>query len=146
MNHHFVEMLSELSDAGADFLVIGAHAVAAHGFLRGTRDLDIWIRPTRENAERVWRALVHFGAPLQNVTMDDLHTPEMIYQLGVDPTRIDFITTPTGLEFDEAWKNRVFVRVENREYPFLSKADVIRSKRATARPQDLVDADKLEKK
>ena len=144
MNRHFVEMLNELSDAGADFLVIGAHAVAAHGFLRGTRDLDIWIRPTRENAERVWQALVNFGAPLRNVTVDDLHTPELIYQLGVEPTRIDFITSPTGLEFAEAWENRVFIQVGDRQFPFLSKGDVIRSKRATARPQDLVDADKLE--
>ena len=144
MNRHFVEMLNALSDAGAEFLVIGAHAVAAHGYLRGTRDLDIWIRPTRDNADRVWRALVEFGAPLRNVTVDDLHTPELIYQLGVEPTRIDFITTPLGLEFDDAWQNRVFISVDGREFPFLGKSDVIRSKRATARPQDLVDADNLE--
>ena len=144
MNHHFVEMLNELSDAGADFLVIGAHAVAAHGFLRGTRDLDIWIRPTPDNAERVWQALVRFGAPLRGVTVTDLHTPELIYQLGVEPTRIDFITSPTGLEFDAAWAKRVLVKVGERQFPFLSKEDVIRSKRATARPQDLADVERLE--
>ncbi|HYO77682.1 MAG TPA: hypothetical protein VE010_14575 [Thermoanaerobaculia bacterium] len=92
MNRHFVEMLSELSAAGAEFLVIGAHAVAAHGFIRGTRDLAVWIRPTRENAERVWRALANFGAPLRGVTVEDLCTPELIYQLGVEPNRIDFLT------------------------------------------------------
>jgi hypothetical protein len=63
MNRDFVEMLSALSDAGADYLVIGAHALAAHGYARGTRDLDIWVRPTPQNAARVWRALVEFGAP-----------------------------------------------------------------------------------
>jgi hypothetical protein len=144
MNRDFVEMLSALSDAGAEFLVIGAHAVAAHGFLRGTRDLDIWIRPTAENAQRVWRALVEFGAPLRNVTIEDLHTPELVYQLGVEPQRIDFLTSPAGVEFEPAWSHRVFVRVGDREFPFLSKEDLIRSKRATARPQDLVDADNLE--
>ena len=144
MNRHFVEMLSALSDAGAEYLVIGAQALAAHGFVRGTRDLDIWIRPTRENAQRVWRALVAFGAPLQGVTIEDLCTPELIYQLGVEPNRIDFITTPVGVGFDDAWRNRVAMRVADRDYPFLSKADLITMKRATARPQDLVDADTLE--
>ncbi|MDQ3281085.1 MAG: hypothetical protein M3Q69_06710 [Acidobacteriota bacterium] len=146
MNRNFVEMLSELSDEGAEFLVIGAHAVAAHGYIRGTRDLDVWIRPTRDNAERVFRALVRFGAPLRDVTVEDLYAPERIYQLGVEPYRIDFITTPTGLDFAEAWSSRVAIRVNGREFPFVSKADLIRAKRATARPQDLVDADMLEKR
>jgi hypothetical protein len=144
MNRNFVEMLSALSDAGAEFLVIGAHAVAAHGVLRGTRDLDIWIRPTRQNAERVWRALAEFGAPLRDVTIEDLCTPELIYQLGVEPTRIDFITSPAGLDFESAWRDRVLIAVADREFPFLSKHDLIASKRAAARPQDLVDADNLE--
>lgn len=144
MNRDFVEMLSALSDAGAEYLVIGAHALAAHGYLRGTRDLDIWIRPTRENAQRVWRALAEFGAPLRGVTMEDLHTPELIYQLGVEPQRIDFITTPAGVEFDSSWRDRVMVRVSGRDFPFLNREDLIRSKRAAGRPQDLVDISHLE--
>jgi hypothetical protein len=146
MNRHFAEMLSELSDAGAEFLVIGAHAVAAHGFIRGTRDLDIWIRPTRENAERVWRALVSFGAPLRDVTVEDLCTPELIYQLGTEPTRIDFLTAPLGLDFEEAWRNREMFTVGDRQFPVLSKSDLIQSKRASARPQDLMDIANLERK
>ena len=144
MNRHFVEMLSELSAAGVEFLVIGAHAVAAHGFLRGTRDLDVWIRPVPENAQRVWRALVSFGAPLSNVTVHDLSTPGTIYQIGTDPMRIDILTAPAGVDFDEAWGNRAMIKVDGHTFPFLGKADLIKSKRAAGRRQDLLDLDHLE--
>jgi predicted nucleotidyltransferase len=144
MNHHFVEMLSELSDAEVEFLVIGAHAVAAHGYLRGTRDLDVWIRPVPENAQRVWRALVNFGAPLRDVTVHDLSTPGTIYQIGADPIRIDLLTAPAGVDFEEAWANRAMVTIDGRAFPFLGKADLIKSKRAAGRRQDLLDLDHLE--
>lgn len=145
MNQNFVEMLRALSAAGAEFLVIGAHAVAAHGYLRGTRDIDIWIRPTPENASRVWRALIDFGAPLQDVTVHDLSQQGMIYQIGVEPVRIDLLTEPAGLVFDEAWANRVAINVNGEPFPFLSKDDLIRSKRAAGRRQDLLDLDHLER-
>ena len=144
MNRHFVEMLKTLSAAGAEYLVIGAHAVAAHGYLRGTRGVDIWIRPTPENAARVWKALIAFGAPLGGVTVHDLSTPGTIYQIGVDPMRIDILTSPAGVEFDGAWANRAIVDVNGEPFPFLGREDLIRSKRATARRQDLLDLDHLQ--
>jgi len=145
MNRHFVEMLSALSDAGADYLVIGAHALAAHGYARGTRDLDIWVRPTPENAARVWRALADFGAPLEKFTVDDLSTPGTICQIGVEPARIDLLTSPAGVKFDESWQRRLTVLVKDREFPFIGRDDLIASKRAAGRPNDFRDIEELER-
>jgi hypothetical protein len=145
MNRHFVEMLSALSDAGADYLVIGAHALAAHGYARGTKDLDIWVRPTPENAKRVWRALIEFGAPLEKLAVEDFYTPGTICQIGIDPARIDLLTSPAGVDFDQAWNRRVMVEVKDREYAFVGRDDLIASKRAAGRPNDLRDIEELER-
>lgn len=144
MNRHFVEMLRALSEAGVEYLVIGAHAAGAHGHVRATKDLDVWIRPSRENAERVRDALAVFGAPLEELTIEDLIAPGTVYQIGIDPVRIDILTSPAGLDFDQAWKNRLLVEIEGDRFFFLGKKDLIRGKRATGRPQDLLDADALE--
>jgi predicted nucleotidyltransferase len=144
-NRHFAEMLRALSDAGADFLIIGGYAVAAHGFVRATLDIDIWVRPTRENAVRVMRALIEFGAPLHGMTEQDLTTPGMIYQIGVKPSRIDILTAASGVGFDEAWAARISTTIDGREYPVIGLSELIANKRASGRPQDLTDIDRLEK-
>ena len=145
MNRDFAEMLNALSAAGVEYLIVGAHAVALHGHLRATKDLDIWIRPTRENATRVWAALASFGAPLREVTQEDLATPGTIYQLGIEPNRIDFINDIPGVQFESAWANRTMATIDGVEYPVIGRADLIRNKRATGRPHDLEDADALER-
>jgi hypothetical protein len=145
MNRDFAEMLDALSGAQADFLVVGAHALAAHGRPRATGDLDLWVRPTRENAERVWRALTTFGAPLGELTLDDLATPDVVFQIGVVPSRIDILTALTSLEFEEAWSRRELFEVEGRVLPFLSREDLIRNKSALGRPRDLADVDDLQR-
>src|SRR3954453_10328982 len=99
-------MLFELSAAGADFLVVGAHALAAHGLPRATGDIDIWVQPTKENADRVWQAIESFGAPNRNLARDDLYTPNTVFQIGVEPQRIDILTSIDGVEFAEAWQDR----------------------------------------
>lgn len=144
LNRHFVEMLSALSDANAEFLIVGAHAVAAHGHYRATKDIDVWINPTSENVSRVWRALGEFGAPLYQLTINDLLTPGTIYQIGVDPIRIDILNCIEPLVFEEAWSRRVNIEVDGRTYPFLGREDLIRSKRAAGRPHDLRDIEALE--
>lgn len=144
MNRDYVEMLNELSAAGAEFLLIGAHAVAAHGYLRATKDLDIWVRPTRENAARVWTALVRFGAPLRDVTVEDFATRGTIYQMGVDPDRIDIITEPAGAEFEDAWQRRITAVVDGVPYPVIGREDLIATKRAAGRREDLLDIERLE--
>ncbi|HQR46016.1 MAG TPA: hypothetical protein PLB02_01560 [Thermoanaerobaculia bacterium] len=145
MNPDFVEMLSELSASGAEFLVVGAHALAAHGFPRATGDLGIWVRADSENAPRVLEALRQFGAPLFDLSVDDLSKPGTVFQIGTAPARIDILTGVSGVTFDEAWPRRTTVKIGVLAVGVIGRADLIRNKRATGRPQDLVDADNLER-
>ena len=144
MNPDFAEMLAALSEARADFLVIGAHAVAVHGRPRATGDLDIWVRPTPENATRVWAALVAFGAPLHELTLQDLVADDVVFQIGLAPNRIDLLTTIGGVTFDEAWPRRTTVALWGQSVPVIGREDLIRSKQATGRPRDLADVAELE--
>lgn len=147
MNRDFVEMLQELSGAGAEFLVVGGYALAAHDNPRATKDIDIWVRPTLENAERVWSALARYGAPMHELTVADLSVPGLIFQLGVPPQRIDILTVIAGVTFDEAWPNRITSTDPETgvQYQVIGKAELIANKRAVGRPQDLVDVDHLER-
>ena len=144
MNLDFAEMLSALSEAGAEFLIVGAHALAAHGIPRATGDLDIWVRPTAANARRVMQALASFGAPLGGLTIEDLTRPDTVFQIGVPPSRVDILTGVTGVQFDEAWPRRVALDLEGTEVPVIGWDDFIRNKRATGRPKDLADIDGVE--
>lgn len=146
MSRDFVEMLSALAAAGADFLIVGAHAVAAHGEPRATGDLDIWVRPSADNAERVHRALREFGAPLHDLTIDDLSAAYTVFQIGVAPARIDILTAITGVSFERAWANRVMIDVEGLSVPCIGKRELIDNKRALGRPKDLADIDSLHRK
>ena len=143
MNRDFAEMLDALSAADADFLIVGAHALAAHGRPRATGDLGIWIRQTSDNAKRVWRALTQFGAPLAQISIDDLARPEVVFQIGIVPARIDLLTSLTAIDFDSAWQRRQIIDVEGRALPFLSREDLIANKTAVGRPRDLADIDDL---
>lgn len=111
MNPDFRDMLFMLSEEGADFMLVGAYALAAHGLPRSTGDMDLWVRCSVENAERVWRALRRFGAPLLDLTLDDLKTPDIVFQIGVAPHRIDLLTSIAGVEFEEAWPERTEIEV-----------------------------------
>jgi len=137
-------MLSALSDAGVEFLVVGAHALAVHGRPRATGDLDVWINPTADNVANVWRALSAFGAPLDDLREEDLTKPEVVFQIGIVPKRIDILTSVTGLVFDEAWGRRIKARYGEVEVPVIGREDLIRNKRELGRPRDLADADELE--
>jgi hypothetical protein len=144
MNRDFVEMLSALSAARAEFLVVGAHAVAAHGVPLATGDLDIWVRPSPQNAERVFTALQAFGAPLLDLTHEDLSRPGIVFQIGVVPCRIDILTEITGVDFDQAWQSRLESKIEGIHVDFIGRSELIANKRATGRPKDLADVAALE--
>lgn len=144
MNRDFVEMLSALHVAGADYLVVGAYALAAHGLPRATGDLDLWVRPTPDNARRVHAALHAFGAPLADLTVDDLVSPDLVFQIGVAPARIDILTGVSGLRFEEAWPGRITVRIASLDVPVLGREALLRNKRAAGRPRDLADIAELE--
>jgi hypothetical protein len=137
-------MLAALSAERAEFLVVGAHALAAHGRPRATGHLDVWIKPTPENAARVWGALVVFGAPLQDLTVEDLHTRSIVYQIGVVPCRIDILSEIDGVEFEDAWPNRKSVQIGDLTVPVLGREDLLKNKRASGRPKDLADVAWLE--
>ncbi|HSO37249.1 MAG TPA: hypothetical protein VLT33_32205, partial [Labilithrix sp.] len=107
MNEDFLELLSSLLAAEARFLVIGAYAVGVHGRPRATKDLDVWIDATAENAPRVLEALRQFGAPLGDLSTSDLDHVGTGFKMGIPPRRIDILTQIEGISFAEAWPNRI---------------------------------------
>jgi hypothetical protein len=139
VNRDFLEMLSALCGAGVEFIVVGAHALAAHGVPRATGDLDIWVRRGGENADRVLAALRVFGAPLSDLSPDDLSRPGTVFQIGVSPCRIDILTAITGVEWEDAWPRRLELLLEGIRVPVLGRDDFIANKRAAGRPKDLAD-------
>ena len=144
LNKDYRDILLALSDEKVKFLLVGAYALAAHGYLRATMDIDIWVMPSTENADAVLRALRHFGAPLHNLTKDDLQKDETIFQIGIAPRRIDIITSATGLQFEETYRRSLSVNIEGIEVHIPSIDDLIRNKRALGRTKDLADAEALE--
>lgn len=143
VNQNFKDMLSALNGAAADYLVIGAYAIAAHGYPRSTGDIDLWVRPTTENAERVWRALEVFGAPLSQMSVDDFATDDVVFQIGVAPQRIDIFTSISGVDFATAWTHRVHVDLGGLRVPIMGRDELIANKLATGRPKDLLDVEIL---
>lgn len=141
LDQDFLDILRALSEVGAEFLVVGAHAMALHGVPRATGDLDILVRPTPRNARRVIQALASFGAPVEahGVRQVDFETPGTVYQIGLPPRRIDLMTSITGVEFNEAWSSRQVVEISGLPVPFLGRDVLIRNKKAARRDKDLVD-------
>ena len=146
MSPDFRDLLAEFNAHGVEFLVVGAHALAAHGLVRATKDLDLWVRPEPANARRVLAALAAFGAPLQDLTVDDLSRPGLIFQIGVHPIRIDVITEIDGVGFEDAWRDRLEARFADQTAGVLSRRHLILNKRAAGRRQDLLDVEWLERR
>ena len=144
LNEDYRDMLQALADEKAKFLLVGAYAMAAHGYPRATMDIDIWVIPSPDNADAVLRALKRFGAPLENLTRQDLQTNGTVFQIGVAPRRIDIITTASGLHFEETVKRSISVDIEGIEVHIPCLDDLILNKRASGRTRDLADAEALE--
>ena len=145
MSPDFKDLLSEFNAHGVEYLVVGAYALAAHGRVRATGDLDVWVRPEPGNAKRVLGALVAFGAPIQDLSEQDLCRPGIVFQIGVAPLRIDVLTGIDAVEFEEAWQERIVTRFAGQSVPVLSVAHLVRNKRAVGRPQDIADLEWLER-
>ncbi len=144
LNEDYKDMLHALSDEKVKFLLVGAYALAAHGYPRATMDIDIWVMPSPQNADAVLRALLRFGAPLHNLPKEDLQKGGTIFQIGVAPRRIDIITAASGLQFEEAYRRSLSVNIEGIEVHIPSIEDLILNKRASGRTRDLADAEALE--
>jgi len=145
VNPDCADLLAAFSAADVEFLVVGAHAMAAHGHVRATKDLDVWVRPGGSNASRVLRALRRFGAPLQDLSEGDLSSSDVVFQIGIDPVRIDVMTSIDGVEFEDAWRERLVATFDGIEVGVLSRRHLIQNKRATGRLQDLADVERLER-
>ena len=143
LNSNFRDMLSALSEAGVEYLVVGAYAMAAHGCPRATGDIDFWVRPTSDNASRVWKALIAFGTPMSQVKVEDFATPDIVFQIGVAPHRIDILTSVSGVEFELAWTNRMSVEMDGLTVPVIGRSELLINKRASGRPKDLLDVELL---
>jgi hypothetical protein len=144
LNPDYRDMLFAFADAEVEYMVIGAYAMAAHGHPRATGDLDLWVRPTSANAERVLDALDHFGAPLSDIQLKDFYSPDTVFQIGVSPRRIDILTSIEGVRFDDAWPDRVQVDLNGVSASIIGRTHLIQNKTALDRPQDRADLDRLE--
>jgi predicted nucleotidyltransferase len=145
LNSDYRDILSALSAEKVKFLLVGAYALAAHGYPRATLDIDFWIWPDSGNAAAVLRALARFGAPFDDLSTEDFQTEGLVFQIGVAPRRIDIITSLDGLNFQDAFAHAKTVEIDDMPVHVLSVEDMIINKRATGRTKDLADAEMLER-
>ena len=139
LNPDFRDMLSCLKEASVEFLIVGAYALAAHGLPRATGDIDILVRRDDVNSRRIMQAIAKFGAPTSDLSEQDFTSPDMVVQFGVEPCRVDLLTRISGVEFDDAWRNKVKVEVDGLELYVLSKTDLLKNKLAAGRDKDKSD-------
>jgi hypothetical protein len=146
VNSDFSDLLNLFNANHVKYLVIGGYAVIQYAEPRYTKDLDIWISVDNENAAAVYKSLKEFGAPLAELTEADFSEEGYFYQMGRPPIRVDILMGIPGMEFDKAWQNHVEVDFDDLIVKFISREDLIAAKKASGRPQDLIDADLLSKK
>ncbi len=145
LNPDFKDMLSGFTDSGVEFLLVGAYAMAAHGHPRATGDLDIWVRANPDNAVKVLVALSKFGAPLQDLTIEDFSRPGIVFQIGVEPSRIDILTEISGVNFADAWDRRMSIEMDGCSMSVIGLEDLIENKRAAGRAKDIADVETLQR-
>lgn len=143
-NQDFKDLLSALNAEGVEYLIAGAHAVIAYTEPRFTKDLDILVRPVSANAQKVYQALLRFGAPLQGVKTEDFLDDDLIYQIGIAPNRIDILTSVMGVTFDEALADSRWIDYDGVPVRIMGRDTLIRAKKAADRPQDRLDVEKME--
>jgi hypothetical protein len=143
LNPDFKEFLQSLNDSEVKYLVVGGYAVAYHGYPRYTKDLDIWIETSPENADRIIQAINRFGFGDLDLEAGDLLEPDRVIQLGYPPVRIDLITSMEGVIFEECHASRVETDIEGITVPFIDLASLKKNKQATGRHQDLADLENL---
>jgi hypothetical protein len=143
MTEKQISLLAAFLAAGVDYAVVGGVAVNAHGYVRNTHDLDLFIRPTEENAHATYQALLAAGIPLEGISPSDLLNDEENLRFGPQDDHVDILASIGEMPFDQVWRNRVETSVEGVVIPFISKADLIQNKRQTGRLRDLADVEEL---
>jgi hypothetical protein len=144
MDQDFKEFIESLNKNNVQYLLVGGYAVAFHGTPRYTKDLDIWVNPTVENAGRVILALKEFGFESLGIKVEDLIIPQQIIQLGYPPLRIDLLTTIDGVIFEDCYPQRIIYDDSGTDIHLIDLASLIKNKRATGRSQDIADLEWLE--
>jgi hypothetical protein len=143
INSDFRDPLQSFNAAGVRYLIVGGYAVMVYTEPRYTKDLDLWIEPTTDNASLMIAALAEFGAPTKNIPPADFVEPNVFFQIGVEPVRVDIMTSVTGLDFERAWNRRVTVDFGGASAAVLCREDVMQSKIAVGRVRDRQDVKKL---
>ena len=143
MHQDYLELLQLLNDHKVRYLIIGGYAVINYAEPRYTKDLDIWVEASKVNAKKLLKVLALFKAPIDNLTVEDLMTPGLVYVFGIPPLRVDILNRAIGARFETAWPKRVKVDLGKLKANFVAKPTLVRLKRAAGRPQDLADLEKL---
>src|SRR5258708_1430159 len=138
LNPDYKDMLSALCVEKADFLIVGAYALAVYGLPRATGDIDLFVGTDPENSKKVYQALKRFGAPLDEIQPQTFTQAGVIFQIGVAPSRIDLLSSISGVSFPEAWARHELTEVEGLNLAVLSLDDMILNKTPTARPKDKI--------
>ena len=146
LNPDYKDMLAALCEAKADFLIVGAYALAVYGLPRATGDIDLFVGTNAENSKKVYQALKRFGAPLSEIQSETLTQPDVIFQIGLPPNRIDILTSIDGISFADAWPHRKGTEVEGLSLSVISMDDLILNKSSTGRPKDKLDVEWLKAK
>jgi predicted nucleotidyltransferase len=139
MYQDYLELLQCLNDNKVKYLVIGGYAVIQYAEPRYTKDIDIWIEASVLNAKKLLKALKHFGAPIANLSVEELAVPGLVYVFGIPPVRVDILNRVSGGKFELAWKAKNVVNIDGTKINFVSKSDLIKMKKSAGRPQDLAD-------
>lgn len=146
LNSDFADLLHEFDAAGVEYVVVGGQAFGFHAQPRYTKDVDVFVNPDPENAKRVYRALAVFGAPLENLTVEDLSDRDVVFQIGIEPNRIDVLTAIDGVSFERAWTSRADATYGDEHMWVIGIDALIDNKRAAARERDLLDVRDLERR
>ncbi|MEW5983197.1 MAG: hypothetical protein AB1806_12630 [Acidobacteriota bacterium] len=140
----FDEFFGSLTAHNVEFLVVGAYALAFHGVPRFTGDIDVFIRPTTDNGQRLLAALKSFGFPVGDLTPEQVIDPRRVLQMGVEPVQIHVMSDISGVTWDEAWATRETGHCGSRVLPFIGRRQFIKNKKASGRLKDLADVEALE--
>lgn len=139
MYQDYLDLLQCLNENKVKYLIIGGYAVIQYAEPRYTKDLDIWVEASLPNAKKVLKALSLFGAPTDNLEVEELAKPGLVYVFGVPPLRVDILNKASGCSFAYGWKTREKVKIDSVVANFISKQNLIKLKKKANRPQDLAD-------
>ena len=143
LNQDYSELLKILNEYKVQYLIIGAYAVIYYTDPRYTKDMDIWVKKETENIKGLYKALAKFGAPLEKIAEEDFMKKDIIYQMGIEPVRIDILTNLFGIDFEKAWKTKSKTKYGDIGMNIIDLDNLIKSKKKAGRAQDKIDIKKL---